>query len=167
MAWVFSANDRFANSFGEGAPLRSTPFSNNEFQAAAQMRYGARLTCLMSSTDLPLKSNNASARDKFVDAFGSNIKNLWGRGRRHDGKPQLVHEHHLGVGRRAQIPHRGGTSSTPKTCKGLFSAYTKAPHGRDLPEKDIRVLNKIIPDLLFNLRSAGYPGRHYYVSYEA
>jgi len=38
MAWVFSANDRFANSFGEGVPLRSTPFSNDEFQAAAQMR---------------------------------------------------------------------------------------------------------------------------------
>ena len=37
MAWVFSANDRFENSFGEGAPLRTTPFSNDEFQAAAQM----------------------------------------------------------------------------------------------------------------------------------
>ena len=30
MAWVFSANDRFASSFGEGAPLRTTPFSNDE-----------------------------------------------------------------------------------------------------------------------------------------
>ena len=60
MAWVFSANDRFANSFGEGAPLRTTPFSNDEFQAVAQMRYGVRLTCLMSSTDLPLKSNSNS-----------------------------------------------------------------------------------------------------------
>ena len=28
MASVFSANDRIANSFGEGAPLRSTPLSN-------------------------------------------------------------------------------------------------------------------------------------------
>ena len=55
MAWVFSANGRFANSFGEGAPLRSTPFSNDEFQAGAQMRYGVRITCLMSSTDLPPK----------------------------------------------------------------------------------------------------------------
>ena len=79
MALVFSANGRFANSFGEGAPLRSAPFSNDEFQAAAQMRYGVRLTCLISSTDLPLKSNNASAIDKFVNAFGSNIKNLWGQ----------------------------------------------------------------------------------------
>ena len=78
MAWVFSANGRFENSFGEGAPLRTTPFSNDEFQAAAQMRYGVRLTCLMSSTDLPLKSN-ASAPDKFVDAFGRNIKSLWGQ----------------------------------------------------------------------------------------
>jgi len=75
MASVFSANDRFANSFGEGAPLRSTPFSNDEFQAAAQMRFGVRLTCLKSSTDLPLKSNNASAIDKFVDAFGNNNSN--------------------------------------------------------------------------------------------
>ena len=57
--------------------------------------------------------------------------------------------------RRARIPHRGGTSGTPRTCKGLFSAYTQAPHGHDLPEEDIRVLNKIIPDLLFDLRSAG------------
>ena len=57
--------------------------------------------------------------------------------------------------RRAQIPHRGGTSGTPRTCKGLFSAYTQALHGHDLPEEDIRVLNKIIPDPLFDLRSAG------------
>ena len=33
----------------------------------------------------------------------------------------------------------------------MFSAYTQALHGRNLPEEDIRVLNKIIPDL----RSAG------------
>ena len=72
MAWVFSANDRFENSFGEGAPLRSAPFSNDEFQAAAQTRFGVRLTCLKSSTNLPLKSN-ASATDMFVGAFGSNF----------------------------------------------------------------------------------------------
>ena len=34
----------------------------------------------------------------------------------------------------------------------MFSAYTQALHGRDLPEEDIRVLNKIIPDLLFEVR---------------
>ena len=55
----------------------------------------------------------------------------------------------------AQIPHRGGTSGTPRTCKGLFAAYTQAPHGRDLPKEDIQVLNKVIPDLFFDLRSAG------------
>jgi len=33
----------------------------------------------MSSTNLPLKSNNASATDKFVDAFGNNIKKLVGQ----------------------------------------------------------------------------------------
>ena len=37
----------------------------------------------------------------------------------------------------------------------MFSAYTQAPHGRNLPKKVIRVLNKIISDLLFDLRSAG------------
>jgi len=58
--------------------MDQAPFSNNELQAAAQMRYGVPLTCLMSSVDLPLKSN-ASAPDKFVDAFGRNIKNLWGQ----------------------------------------------------------------------------------------
>jgi len=67
---VFSANDRFANSFGEGAPLRSTSFSNDEFQAAAQMRYGVELTCLKSFTSLSLKSNNASATDKIVNELG-------------------------------------------------------------------------------------------------
>ena len=57
--------------------------------------------------------------------------------------------------RRARIPHRGDTSGTPRTCKGLFSAYTQALRDRDLPEEDIRVLNKTIPDFLFDLRSAG------------
>ena len=67
MALVFSAYDRFANTLGEGAPLRSTPFSNDEFRAAAQTRFGVELTCLRSSTNLPLKSN-ASAPDKFITA---------------------------------------------------------------------------------------------------
>ena len=58
--------------------MRSAPFSSDEFQAAAQMRYGAELTCLKSFTNLPLKSNNASATDKAVDVFGSNIKKLGG-----------------------------------------------------------------------------------------
>jgi len=37
----------------------------------------------------------------------------------------------------------------------MLSAYTQALRDRDLPEEDIRVLNKTIPDLLFDLRSAG------------
>ena len=37
----------------------------------------------------------------------------------------------------------------------MFPAYTQALRDRDLPEEDIRVLSKIIPDLLFDLRSAG------------
>ena len=57
--------------------------------------------------------------------------------------------------RRAQIPHRGDTSGTPRTFKGVFSAYTQALRDRDLPEEDIRVLSKIIPDFLFDLRGAG------------
>jgi len=36
----------------------------------------------------------------------------------------------------------------------MFSAYTQAPRDRDLPEEGIRVLSKITPDLLFDLRSA-------------
>jgi len=56
--------------------------------------------------------------------------------------------------RRAQIPHRGGTSGTPRTSKGLFYAFTQAPHGRDLPKEGIRVLSKVISDLFFDLRSA-------------
>ena len=38
---------------------------------------------------------------------------------------------------------------------GMFSTYTQALCDRNLPEEDIRVLNKIIPDLLFDLWSAG------------
>jgi len=56
---------------------------------------------------------------------------------------------------RAQILHRGGTSGTPRTCKGMFSTYTQALRDRDLPEEDIRVLNRAIPDLLFDMRTAG------------
>jgi len=37
----------------------------------------------------------------------------------------------------------------------MFSAYTQALRDRSLPEEDIRVLSKIIPDLNFDLRSAG------------
>ena len=112
MASVFSANDRFANSFGKGAPLRSTPFSNDELQAAAQMRYGVRLTCLMSSTDLPLKSN-AFAPDKFVDAFGSNIKKIVGA----EGGGTTANQNSFmniisAWCRRAQIPHRGTRTNT-------------------------------------------------------
>ena len=37
----------------------------------------------------------------------------------------------------------------------MFSAYTQALRDRDLPGEDIRVLKKIIPDFLFDLRGAG------------
>ena len=102
-----------------------------------------------------LKRHNASARDKFVDAFGNNIKKLGGEG----GGTTANHNSFMNAisawCRRAQIAHRGGTSGTPRTCKGLFSAYTQALHGRNLPEEDILVLNKIIPNLLFDPRGAG------------
>ena len=74
---MFSASDRFVNSFGEGGLLRPAPFSNDEFRAAAQTRFGVRPTCLKSFTNLPLKSY-ASATGKFVGAFGSNINKLVG-----------------------------------------------------------------------------------------
>ena len=38
-----------------------------------------------------------------------------------------------------------------RTCKGMFSAFTQALHDLNLPEEDIRVLNKIIPDFHFDL----------------
>ena len=52
-------------------------------------------------------------------------------------------------------PSPGGTSGTPRTCKGMFSAYTQALHDLDLSEEDSRVLSKIIPDISFNLQGAG------------
>ena len=50
MALVFSAKDRFVNSFCEGAPLRAMQFSNDEFRVAAQSRFGVPLTCLKGNT---------------------------------------------------------------------------------------------------------------------
>ena len=123
MARVFSANDRFENSFGEGAPLRSTPFSNDEFQAAAQTRFGVKLICLTSSTSLRLKSN-ACAIDKFVDTFGSNFKKLVGA---EGGGTTANHNSFMNAisawCRRAQIPQRGGTSGTPRIARAC-SPYT-------------------------------------------
>ena len=57
--------------------------------------------------------------------------------------------------RRAGIPHRGGARGTPKTCAGMLSAHTQPLRDRDLPEEDMRVLNKIIPDLQLDLQGAG------------
>ena len=37
----------------------------------------------------------------------------------------------------------------------MFSAFTQALHDLNLPEEDIRVLNKIIPDFLFDQQGAG------------
>ena len=55
--------------------------------------------------------------------------------------------------RRAQIPPGGGTSGTPRTYKkDMFPACDL-----DLPEEDIWVLSKIIPDFLFYLQGAGKP----------
>jgi hypothetical protein len=59
--------------------LRSMQFSNDEFRVAAQSRFGVPLTCLKPYINQPLKTNNASASDKFADAFGKNLKDLWGR----------------------------------------------------------------------------------------
>ena len=37
----------------------------------------------------------------------------------------------------------------------MFSVYNQALRDLDLPEEDIWVLNKIIPDFLFDLQGAG------------
>ena len=88
-------------------------------------------------------------------AFRQQHQKTCGGGRwRHDGKPQLVHERHLGVVPPGPNPTPRDTSGTPRTYKGMVSAYTQALRDRDLPEEDIRVLNKIIPDFLFDLRGA-------------
>ena len=81
MASVFSAYDRFANSFGEGAPLRSTPFSNDEFRVAVQSRLGVPLTCLKPYINQPLKSNKIMPlRSTSLSTLSAaTSKNLWGR----------------------------------------------------------------------------------------
>ena len=155
MAFVFSNKDRYANSFGEGAPVRSIPFSNEEFRVAAQSRFGVPLTCLKPHINQTLESN-ASATDKFVDAFGNNLKKLvaakgGGTLKNHNSFQNAISQ----WCRRAGIPHRGGKSGTPQTCAGLFSMHTQSLRDSLLPEEDRRVLNKIIPDCLFDLQGAG------------
>ena len=155
MAFVFSNRDRFSNSFGEGAPVRSIPFSNEEFRIAAQSRFGAPLTCLEPHINQTLKSN-ASATDKFADAFGNNLKKLVGAEGGGTLKNQNSFQNTISQWcRKAKIPHRGGVGGTPRTCAGLFSAHTQSLRDRNLPEGDMRVLNKIIPDPLFDLQGAG------------
>ena len=72
------------------------------------MRYGVELTCLKSFTILTPKSNNASATDKIVDAFGSNIKKLVGA---EGGGTTANHNSFMNTisawCRRAHIPLRG------------------------------------------------------------
>ena len=53
--------------------------------------------------------------------------------------------------RRDLIPHWEGMSGTPRTCNGIFSAYTQVLRDLGLPEEDIRVLSKIIPDFCVDL----------------
>jgi len=54
-------------------------------------------------------------------------------------------------------PTPQGYKRHPEDFRGLVLRvlYTQALRDRNLPEEDIRVLNKINPDLLFDLRSAG------------
>ena len=115
MAVVFSNKDRFANSFGEGAPVRSIKFLNDEFRVAAQSRFGVPLACLRPYTNQPLTSNNASATDKLVDAFGNNLKKTCGGGGwRRVEKPQLVPERHLAVVPQGRDPTPGGRVRHPR-----------------------------------------------------
>jgi len=91
----------------------------------ALRRFGVRLTCLRSSTNLPLKSNNAFATDNFVAAFGNNTKKLMGA---EGGGTTANHNSFMNAisawCHRALIPHGGATSANPRICKGMFSAYT-------------------------------------------
>jgi len=52
-------------------------------------------------------------------------------------------------------PHRGDASGTPRTCKGMFSAYTQGLCDRSLSKEDARVLNKITPDFCVDLQGSG------------
>jgi len=107
-----------------------------------QTRFGVRLTCLKSSTNLPLKSN-AFATDKFVDAFGNNIKKLVGA---EGGGTTANHNSFMNaiyVVPPGPNPTQRGYERHPEDLQG----HVQALRDRDLPEEDIRVLNKIIPDL--------------------
>ena len=57
--------------------------------------------------------------------------------------------------RRRQPAHPRHSHPQVLRVRKCASANTQALRDRNLPEEDIQVLNKIIPDLLFDLRSAG------------
>jgi hypothetical protein len=153
MAFEKGATDPYANSLVVGTPLRSTQFSNEEWQAAAQARNGARLSCLAAYTNHTLKSN-ASAADRNVDTFGNNIKKLVGAG---GGGTTINHDSFVHAMsrwlKRARIPHKGGASGTSRTCKGLFTHITQRLNDVGASEDDFKVLQSIIPDLLIDARS--------------
>ena len=148
-----ASTDPYSNSLLGGVPLKSVQFSNEEFQAAAQSRHGAPLSCLTAFTGHTLKSN-ASAADKRVDPFGNNIKKLVGA----TGGGTLAN-HNATVDcmsmwlERGKIPHLGGCRGKPTTCKGLFTHVTQELNGGEIGEEDYKVLQKVIPDMLIDARS--------------
>jgi len=152
MAFEKGAMDQYSNSLVVGTPLRSTQFSNEEWQAAAQARNGACLSCLSAYTNNTLKSN-ASAADKSVDPFGNNIKKLVGA---EGGGTTINHDSFVNVIsrwlKRAGVPHRGGAAGNG-TCKNLFTHITQNLNDVGASESAYKVLQTIIPDLLVDARS--------------
>ena len=147
---------RWARGRPCGAPLRSTPFSNDEFRVATQPRFGVPLTCLK-----PLSINHPSLvllrpiRSSTPSTATS--KTCGGGGWRHDGKAQFVVSVISAWFRRALIPHWGGCERNPEDFQGhVLRVHPGAPD-LDLPKEDIRVLNKAIPDFLLDLHHPRLP----------
>jgi len=128
---------------------------NKEWQAAAQVRNGARLSCLSAYTNHTLKSS-APAADKSVDPFGNNIKKLVGA---KGGGTTISHGSFANVIsrwlKRARVPHRGGAGGTPRTYKNLFTHITQMFNDTGASESAHKVLQSIIPGLLVYARSVG------------
>jgi len=54
--------------------------------------------------------------------------------------------------RRALVLHQGGTSGTPRTYRGMFSAYTQVLSSLGLPEENHLVSSKITPGFCIDLQ---------------
>ena len=143
IAFTQSSGDPFSNALFSSPFNKETALTNTELWSAAQSKLGAP-----QSACAPLIGKQITGSNLKVDAFGNNVKSATGV--KGDGH-RTIHDNMVNVIsnslRLSGIPHRGGTNGKPRHCKDVFSGQVGS-----LPEGQVRVLQKIIPDLIIDAR---------------